>query len=667
MKKLSIIAIIILCANNLFAQQGIGVINPNASSVLEVASTKKGVLLPRMSTVQINAIIAPAQGLMVIDTTVNCIKMFDGVSWECAKKLSQEPWYDKATGNPADNNNQDLYTQGSVGIGNFGARTKLDVSGNIRATNSGPLATNGTGLEMFYTSIPPMGSIGTIDRATTTYKPTNIFGMNVRFTTGVVPSEKMRIDSVGNVGIGTTNPNTILHIEGATSTSNLLKFTNPNTGNTVTDGADFAFYSTNDFLIRNRENAGIIFETNGATNEKMRLTAVGNLGIGTSNPNYNLEVSSIGIPTILITDPNATSGAGFPRLAFKDNEYAADKKIWDIRLSNGLCFGDINDAETLYNTRMIIKPTTGNVGIGLNNPNAKFQVENDGLNYTGFFNNSNAANATPALYASTIGTHNAGYFNVNNTANTQAAVFGTTNGSGAGVYGNNTSGTVGAGGYFQSNNSVSGSYALFGYNSATGTAGGAFLAQSVNGKYLAGPYSNSVYGGISSGDFWVAGTLSKTAGSFKIDHPQDPANKYLIHSFVESPDMMNIYNGNSTTDSAGNATIILPTYFEALNMEFRYQLTIMDKDNFAMARVTKEIETNKFEIKTSLPNIKVSWQVTGIRHDEYANANRIENEKNKAPEHIGKYIHPELFNQPKEKGILYIDPSTILQKNLPQE
>jgi hypothetical protein len=116
--------------------------------------------------VQINAITLPAQGLMVIDTSENCIKMYDGISWECVSKFSQEPWFDKATGLSATNNNQDLYTQGSVGIGNFGAKTKLDVAGTIRTTNNGPLASSGTGVEVSYATIPPMGSIGAIDRST---------------------------------------------------------------------------------------------------------------------------------------------------------------------------------------------------------------------------------------------------------------------------------------------------------------------------------------------------------------------------------------------------------------------------------------------------------------------------------------------------------------------
>jgi hypothetical protein len=51
-----------------------------------------------------------------------------------------------------------------------------------------------------------------------------------------------------------------------------------------------------------------------------------------------------------------------------------------------------------------------------------------------------------------------------------------------------------------------------------------------------------------SGNVSVSGSLSKGGGSFKIDHPLDPANKYLYHSFVESPDMKNIYDGVATLD-----------------------------------------------------------------------------------------------------------------------
>jgi hypothetical protein len=140
----------------------------------------------------------------------------------------------------------------------------------------------------------------------------------------------------------------------------------------------------------------------------------------------------------------------------------------------------------------------------------------------------------------------------------------------------------------------------------------------------------------------VTGNLSKPLGTFKIDDPLDPANKFLYHSFVESPDMMNIYNGNIVTDKRGVATVQLPDYFEALNQDFRYQLTVIGQ--FAQAIVVKEIDKNHFTIKTSKPSVKVSWQVTGIRHDAYAEAHRIVVEEDKGKER-GTYLHPELFQK----------------------
>ncbi|MFO8129537.1 MAG: hypothetical protein R6T99_06510 [Bacteroidales bacterium] len=157
------------------------------------------------------------------------------------------------------------------------------------------------------------------------------------------------------------------------------------------------------------------------------------------------------------------------------------------------------------------------------------------------------------------------------------------------------------------------------------------------------------YAGYFSGDVEVTGTLSKGGGSFKIDHPQDPANKYLYHSFVESPDMMNIYNGNVTTGARGYAEVTLPAYFESLNMDFRYQLTVIGE--FAQAIVKEEISGSRFTIQTDKPNVKVSWQVTGIRKDPWAQANRIQTEVEKTDIEKGRYLHPELYGKSREMGL----------------
>lgn len=157
------------------------------------------------------------------------------------------------------------------------------------------------------------------------------------------------------------------------------------------------------------------------------------------------------------------------------------------------------------------------------------------------------------------------------------------------------------------------------------------------------------YAGYFSGNVHVTGTLSKGAGAFRIDHPLDPENKYLQHSFVESPEMKNIYDGMTTTDANGIATVTMPAWFDALNQDFRYQLTVIGQ--FAQAIVSSELNGNSFSIQTDKPNVKVCWQVTGIRKDAFANANRIQVEVDKRSDEKAKYLHPEAFGLDKTRGI----------------
>ncbi|RDB03427.1 hypothetical protein [Runella aurantiaca] len=185
-----------------------------------------------------------------------------------------------------------------------------------------------------------------------------------------------------------------------------------------------------------------------------------------------------------------------------------------------------------------------------------------------------------------------------------------------------------------------------GYFVATGSSLNQFGIYATSDANL-GP--NIRYAGYFAGNVSVTGNLTKGSGTFKIDHPQDPENKFLYHSFVESPDMKNIYDGVITTDANGDATVEMPAYFEALNQDFRYQLTGIGQ--FAQAIVADEINHNRFKIKTDKPNVKVSWQVTGIRKDAYAEANRVVVEVEKQGEEKGKYLHPEVFGKDKVQGI----------------
>jgi len=147
-----------------------------------------------------------------------------------------------------------------------------------------------------------------------------------------------------------------------------------------------------------------------------------------------------------------------------------------------------------------------------------------------------------------------------------------------------------------------------------------------------------------AGNLSIAGNMSKAGGSFKIDHPLDPANKYLYHSFVESPDMMNIYNGVVTLDGKGRASVVLPDWFEALNRDFRYQLTAIGAPGPNLY-IAEEVSGNQFKIAGGKPGSRVSWQVTGVRHDAWAEAHRIPLEVEKKGAEQGHYLHPELIGK----------------------
>jgi len=158
---------------------------------------------------------------------------------------------------------------------------------------------------------------------------------------------------------------------------------------------------------------------------------------------------------------------------------------------------------------------------------------------------------------------------------------------------------------------------------------------------------------IHGGEVEINGTLTKSSGSFKIDHPGDPANKYLYHSFVESPDMMNIYNGNIRLDANGEAIVQLPEYFETLNKDYRYNLTPIGKA--ALVYVKEKVKNNRFIIAayegSEMANLEISWQVTGSRNDPWARSHRVIPEVDKFERNRGKYLHPELYGYGMDKSI----------------
>ncbi len=167
-----------------------------------------------------------------------------------------------------------------------------------------------------------------------------------------------------------------------------------------------------------------------------------------------------------------------------------------------------------------------------------------------------------------------------------------------------------------------------------------------------GPRAIESYSGYFEGDVYVGGFLDYPIAASKIDHPLDPTNMTLSHASVESPDMMNVYNGNVVLDGAGEATVALPNYFEALNQDFRYQLTPIGAPGPNLY-VASEIEGNSFRIAGGEAGMKVSWMVTGIRNDAYAQENRLVVEEPKVGRGVGRYLQPEAYNMPRTMSAEY--------------
>jgi hypothetical protein len=264
---------------------------------------------------------------------------------------------------------------------------------------------------------------------------------------------------------------------------------------------------------------------------------------------------------------------------------------------------------------------------------------------------NNASNGV-AIYATATGgegisasTTGAGASGVHGVSDSGVGVYGQTSSGTHGVYGYGGIG-VGGDGFGEFSAGVQGSSAGASGHGVVGSA----TADSGNaaGVYGGADFS-SAYAGYFAGKVAVTGALSKGGGSFKIDHPLDPERKFLLHSFVESPDMKNVYDGVVTTDERGLAVVGLPDWFDALNSDVRYQLTTIG--SFARAMVSREVARNRFEITTDQPNVRVSWQVTGIRRDAWAEANRIPVELEKSATERGRYLHPIEHGKPPSKGI----------------
>jgi hypothetical protein len=298
-------------------------------------------------------------------------------------------------------------------------------------------------------------------------------------------------------------------------------------------------------------------------------------------------------------------------------------------------------------------------------------VVGDSFSGTGVFGASNSSSGVYGLSNYGDGVRGISFFGGDGVRGSSFGGYGVSgySSSNVGVYGETYSGD----GVFGLGNSSFG----IGVHGRTDIGGIAVFGESNSGFGVYG-FSNSGYAvychsgplgfaAYLNGRTHIHGPLTKPGGAFKIDHPLDPANKYLSHSFVESPDMKNVYDGVVVLDNKGEAEIELPDWFGALNKDFRYQLTAIGAPgpNLYIAKEISDAVTNysnssssnknsRFKIAGGTSGMKVSWQVTGIRKDPWANAHRIQVEEDKPAKELGYYMYPDLYGKAAEKGITHL-------------
>jgi hypothetical protein len=358
----------------------------------------------------------------------------------------------------------------------------------------------------------------------------------------------------------------------------------------------------NQWNIRNRpaDDYLEIFELGGGGSRFVIQDATGNVGIGeTTAPAYKLDVlhgGSTGIrsrssSSFSVVDIDAESGDAALRFQ------KAGVNQWNVRNRPADDYFEIFELGG-GGSRVVIQDATGNVGIGETTaPAYKLDVLHGGS--TGIRSRSSASFSV---------------VDIDGQSGDAALRF-----QKAGVNQWNTR-----------NNPATDDYQIF----ELGGGGERMRIDNTTGKVWV------------NGDFTVVGVKA-----FTMDHPLDPANKTLMHVAAESNEVINFYSGNVTTDASGKATVKLPDYYEALNKDSRYQLTVIG--SFAQAIISKEVSNNQFEIATSTPNVKVSWEVKGVRNDAHMRLHPFVAEEMKSGSQKGKYIDPAAYNQPESKRVSY--------------
>ena len=273
---------------------------------------------------------------------------------------------------------------GNVGIGTSSPGYKLDVNGTFglgtgQTGNIGVFGANSATADTYFRIRNTAGGfdIGTASAGHYLYGQGSL---PLQFFTNA--TERMRITSAGDVGIGITSPNYPLNIY---SSSAHIAIQNATTGAGTADGSRFQL-SGNDLLIVNREAASIQLYT--SDTERARITAAGDVGIGTNSPQAKLELYSgadANFGQKIYHTSTALGTNRFPQLEFSQTPTGQGYENKVILRQQNSSYGNYpslafitNAASAGENTRVFLDGYTGFVGIGTTAPASNLEISGNG-------------------------------------------------------------------------------------------------------------------------------------------------------------------------------------------------------------------------------------------------------------------------------------------------